>query len=76
MGEKFNSQDFPGGPVVETCTSTAGGMGLIPGQGTKILHGMWGNQKKKKKIQLPSQVSEALRDMELSSPISHCLSGL
>ena len=39
--------------MVETCTSTAGGMGLIPGQGTKILHGMWGNQKKKKKDSTP-----------------------
>ena len=34
--------------MVETCTSTAGGMGLIPGQATKIPHGMWGNQKKKR----------------------------
>ena len=29
---KFPGRDFPGGP----CTSTAGDMGLIPGQGTKI----------------------------------------
>ena len=28
--------DFPGGPVVKTCASTAGGAGLIPGQGAKI----------------------------------------
>ena len=26
-----------------------GGMGLIPGQGTKILHAMWQHQKKGKK---------------------------
>ena len=31
---KFPGRDFPGGP----CTSTAGDMGLIPGQGTKIPH--------------------------------------
>ena len=31
--------------------STAGGMGLIPGQGTKILNAA-GNGKKKKKIKL------------------------
>ena len=29
-------QAFPGGPVVKTPPSTAGGMGSIPGQGTKI----------------------------------------
>ena len=23
------------------CTSTAGGVGSIPGQGTKVLHGVW-----------------------------------
>ena len=30
-------------------TSTAGGMGSIPGQGTKTLHAVGGGQKKKKK---------------------------
>ena len=29
--------------------STAGGMGLIPGQGTKIPYATWHNPKKKKK---------------------------
>ena len=33
---KTDGWDFPGGPVVKT--STAGIAGLIPGQGTKILH--------------------------------------
>ena len=32
------SRDFPGGLVVKTRASTAKGMGLIPGQGTNILH--------------------------------------
>ena len=31
-------RDFPGGPVVKTSLSNAGGVGLIPGQGTKIPH--------------------------------------
>ena len=31
------------------CASTAGGMGLIPGEGTKILHATWSGQKKEKK---------------------------
>ena len=30
------------------CTSTAGGIGLIPGQGVKILQVAWYNKKKKK----------------------------
>ena len=29
--------DFAGGPVVRTHASIAGGTGLIPGRGTKIL---------------------------------------
>ena len=31
-------RDFPGGPVVKTSPSNAGGAGLIPGQGAKIPH--------------------------------------
>ena len=31
-------RDFPAGPVVKTITVTAGGMGSIPGGGTKIPH--------------------------------------
>ena len=31
-------QDFPGGPVLRLCAPTAGGMGLILGQGTKTPH--------------------------------------
>ena len=33
------SWDFPCGPVVKS--STAWGMGLIPGRGTKIPHAAW-----------------------------------
>ena len=29
-------RDFPGGPVVKTSPSNAGGVGLIPGRGAKI----------------------------------------
>ena len=35
--EKQN-RDFPGGPVVKTLLSNAGGAGLIPGQGAKNTH--------------------------------------
>ena len=33
--------DFPGGPVVKTSPSKAGGVGSIPGQGFKIPHASW-----------------------------------
>ena len=43
---KVNSTwDFPGGPVVKTSPSKAGGVSLIPGQGAKIPDG---KPKKKK----------------------------
>ena len=32
------SWDFPGGPVVKNLPSSAGDVGSIPGQGTKIPH--------------------------------------
>ena len=34
---------------LRVCTSTAGGMGLIPGWGTRILYTVWLGKKKKKK---------------------------
>ena len=33
--------DFPGGPVVKTSPSNAGGEGSIPGWGAKIPHASW-----------------------------------
>ena len=36
----ISSRDFPGGPVVKALPSRAGGVGLIPGQGTKIPHAL------------------------------------
>ena len=33
--------DFPGGPVVKSSPSNAGGAGSIPGQGAKIPHASW-----------------------------------
>ena len=38
--------DFPGCPVVKIPQeSTAVGVGLIPGEGTKIAHATWDSQK-------------------------------
>ena len=38
--------DFPGGPVVKTSPSNAGGEGSIPGWEAKILHVPWPNNPK------------------------------
>ena len=40
--------DFPGGPVVKTPASIAGGIGSIPGLGTKIPHAVRPKRKRKK----------------------------
>ena len=44
--EKESIMDFPRGPVVKTLPSTAGDVGLIPGQGTKSSHATWCSQEK------------------------------
>ena len=41
--------DFPGGPVVKTPPSNAGGAGSIPGQRAKVPHALRCSQKFKKK---------------------------
>ena len=46
---KTNDRDFPGGPVVKTSPSNAGGAGSIPGQ--KLRSHMPCGQKKRKKTQ-------------------------
>ena len=46
--------DFPGGPEVKTCASTAGGTRSICGWGTKILHAMQHSQINKYKIEVVS----------------------
>ena len=41
-------EDVPGGPVVKTLPSNAGGAGSIPGQGEKIPHASWPQNVKQK----------------------------
>ena len=36
--QEFHCRDFPGGPVVKTSPSSAGGVGSIPDRGAKIPH--------------------------------------
>ena len=47
-------RDFPGGPVVKTSPSNAGGAGSIPGWGTKIPHAL-GPKKKNQNIKKQKQ---------------------
>ena len=44
--EISNEGDFSSSPVVKTSPSNAGGIGSIPGQGTKIPHATGCSQKK------------------------------
>ena len=41
--------EFPGGPVVRSRRFHCGGLGSIPGRGTKILQAVWYGQKQKQK---------------------------
>ena len=47
--ERCQSRDSPEDPAVKTPSFEGKGEGLIPGWGTKIPHGLWCGQKKKKK---------------------------
>ena len=38
-------EEFPGGPVVKTQAFTDKGLGLVPGQGTKVPQAAWHGQK-------------------------------
>ena len=54
---RIRNRDFPGGPVVKTLPSNAGGVGSIPGWGTKIPHAVGCSQKlKKKKKRIRNQI--------------------
>ena len=46
---EFRGREFPGGPVVRTHAFIAKGVGLIPGQGTKILQVMQPERKERRR---------------------------
>ena len=62
---------------LELCASTAGGLGLTPGLGTKILHAQWYSQKKKerrKEIKKALNLHEASKQLKMRClPISRTL---
>ena len=43
------------------CTPNAGGAGLIPGRGTRILHATWSRLKKKKKKKKDTYTTQGSR---------------
>ena len=51
--------EFPGGSVVKAPGFTAGGVGSIPGWGTKIPYTAWHGKKKKSEILGKLYLSEA-----------------
>ena len=66
----MNKNKFNGTSLVvqclRLCASTAGGMALIPGRGTKMPHATWHGQKKKKKFKFVGLINT---DMSLDSTI-------
>ena len=50
--------DFPGGPVVERFSSSAGSAGLILGLGAKIPHALWPKNQNIKQEQHCNKFSE------------------
>ena len=45
LNQKLTSTDLPGVPVVKNPPSNAGDWGLIPSEGTKVLHAVGRGQK-------------------------------
>ena len=53
---KKTFRDYPGGPVVKTLPSNAGGTGSVPGQGTKVPYTLWLKNQSIKQKQLHADV--------------------
>ena len=54
----MHSRDFPGGPVVKTSPSNAGGAGSIPGWGAKIPHALRPKKQNTKQKQYCNKVNK------------------
>ena len=55
-------RDFPGGPLVKTSPSNAGGVGLIPGQGANFLHAWWPKYQNIKQKQYCSTINKDFKN--------------
>ena len=60
--KKKMNLDVPDGPVVKTSPSNAEGVGLIPGQGTKIPHAPWPKTQKTVKKQCYNKFNKDLKN--------------
>ena len=67
--DKEQVWDFPGSSVVKNAHFNAGGMGSIPGQGTKILQVTWHGQKEKKKKKIKNQAIHSWWYLPAPSPV-------
>ena len=61
-------RDFPGGPVVKTSPSSAGGACLIPGWGAKILHASWPKNQNIKKEKQKQHCNKFNKDLKKNGP--------
>ena len=57
----FILREFSGGLRLGLCVSMAAGIGLVPGQGTKIPHAAWHSQKKKKRKKIEKKKTLILK---------------
>ena len=60
-------RDFPGGPVVKTLPSNAGGAGSNPHQGTKIPHALWTKKQNIKRSNIVTNSIKIKKKRELVS---------
>ena len=58
------NKDFPGGPLVKTSPSKAGGLGWIPGQGAGIPHASWPKNQKVKQKQYRNKINKDLKKIK------------
>ena len=60
---RSDCRDFPGGPVVKTSPSDAGGEGLIPGRGAEIPHASWPKNQNIKQKQCGNKFNKDFKKM-------------
>jgi len=54
--------DFPGGPLVKTLPSNAGGVGSIPGHAAKVPYALWPKNQNIKQKQYCNKCNEDLKN--------------
>ena len=54
--------DFPGSPVLKTLPSNSGGVGSVPGWGTKIPHASWPKHQNMEQKQYCNKINEVFKN--------------